>query len=72
MDRFYTKYIIKDLSKKMVFMGGPRQVGKTTLSKFVGSKHFSSMEYLSWDLDEHRQAILYGALPLLAFASTHD
>ena len=58
MDRFYTKYIVEDLSKKMVFMGGPRQVGKTTLSKFIGSKHFSSMEYLSWDLDEHRQAIL--------------
>lgn len=58
MERFYTQYILDDLLKKMVFIGGPRQVGKTTLSKSIASHSFSSFEYLSWDLDDNRQAIL--------------
>lgn len=32
MNRYISQYIIKDLHRKMVFVGGPRQVGKTTLS----------------------------------------
>ena len=27
--------IIEDLGKKMVFVGGPRQVGKTTMAKQI-------------------------------------
>ena len=27
------KYVLKDLTDKMVFIGGPRQVGKTTLAR---------------------------------------
>lgn len=27
------KYIIEDLNERMVFLGGPRQVGKTTFAK---------------------------------------
>ena len=30
--RYIYSYILKDLKKKMVFVGGPRQVGKTTLA----------------------------------------
>jgi predicted AAA+ superfamily ATPase len=58
MDRFYTPYIIKDLAKKMVFIGGPRQVGKTTFSKKIAAEYFQSFEYLNWDSDIDRLAIL--------------
>jgi predicted AAA+ superfamily ATPase len=32
MKRYLQKYIKDDLKNKMVFIGGPRQVGKTTLA----------------------------------------
>ena len=32
-NRYLTKYILEDLLDKMVFVGGARQVGKTTLAK---------------------------------------
>ena len=49
--------ISADLSTKMVFVGGPRQVGKTTLSKMLGAT-FSAPEYFNWDNRAHRQALL--------------
>lgn len=57
MKRYCSDQILADLSKKMVFIGGPRQVGKTTLSKsyFLDFPH---SEYFNWDVDEDRQAIL--------------
>lgn len=49
--------IQKDLTKKMVFLGGPRQVGKTTLAKsLLGAVERG--RYLNWDSDEDRRAIL--------------
>ena len=42
----------------MVFVGGPRQVGKTTLAKAILSKDFPGGRYLNWDFDEDRQDIL--------------
>lgn len=55
--RYIQKYIEKDLSKKMVFLGGPRQVGKTTLAKnFLESQIFKG-RYFNWDYDEDRQDI---------------
>ena len=56
--RYITSYILDDLNKKMVFVGGPRQVGKTTLAKAVLSEKFPSGRYLNWDYDEDRQDIL--------------
>jgi predicted AAA+ superfamily ATPase len=56
--RYITPYILDDLRKKMVFVGGPRQVGKTTLAKSLLSKHFPEGRYLNWDYDEDRQDIL--------------
>jgi predicted AAA+ superfamily ATPase len=56
--RYITPYALKDLKSKMVFIGGPRQVGKTTLAKAVLSDHFPSGRYLNWDLDEDRRDIL--------------
>jgi len=31
MQRYLKKHLVEDLSRKMVFLGGARQVGKTTL-----------------------------------------
>ena len=49
--------IIKDLEKKMVFIVGPRQVGKTWLSKEIGKK-FSKTSYLNFDSFDDREIIL--------------
>ncbi|MDE0119752.1 MAG: AAA family ATPase [Bdellovibrionales bacterium] len=61
MKRFIKEDLIKDLSKKMVFLGGPRQVGKTTLAKQI-LKSFPYKKaklglYLNWDFDEDRYRI---------------
>ena len=57
--RKITLAIKQDLTKKMVFIGGPRQVGKTTLAKSFSSKE----AYLNWDFLEDRQLILKSQLP---------
>lgn len=56
--RYISSHILEDLRKKMVFVGGPRQVGKTTLAKAILSKNFPAGIYLNWDYDEDRQDIL--------------
>ena len=60
MKRYLTEQIIKDLSKKMVFLGGPRQVGKTYLAKQIITDKKS---YLNWDVAEDREQILKRQLP---------
>jgi predicted AAA+ superfamily ATPase len=47
-------YIKNDLKEKMVFIGGPRQVGKTHLSKIFIK---TSDQYLNWDDLEDRTLI---------------
>lgn len=37
-NRYLTENIINDLNKKMVFIGGARQVGNTTLAKDIIAK----------------------------------
>jgi predicted AAA+ superfamily ATPase len=44
----------------MVFLAGPRQVGKTTLARKLLGKRSG---YLNWDIPTHRSAILAGELP---------
>lgn len=56
MDRFQKEAILADLSKKMVFLAGPRQAGKTTLAKEI-SQEFSSSIYLSYDRLEDKKII---------------
>lgn len=58
--RYLASQISHDLSKKMVFVGGPRQVGKTTLAK---SFLKDPKAYLNWDVPEHRELILKRELP---------
>ena len=56
--RHLTNYINSDLKDKMVFVGGPRQVGKTTLAKFIAEKNFpDQFQYLNWDYRPHRKII---------------
>ena len=54
--RYLQPLIEKDLPRKMVFLGGPRQCGKTTLAK--GLLAHTPGRYLNWDFDEDRQEIL--------------
>ena len=52
--------VVQDLEHKMVFIAGPRQVGKTTLARSLpGAEH----GYLSWDIAAHRERILRRELP---------
>jgi predicted AAA+ superfamily ATPase len=56
--RYLYTYILKDLKKKMVFLGGPRQVGKTTLSQeLIPEYHDGHLAYLNWDSDIDRVRI---------------
>ncbi|OGR07820.1 MAG: hypothetical protein A2511_12610 [Deltaproteobacteria bacterium RIFOXYD12_FULL_50_9] len=67
--------MLQDLARKMVFLGGPRQVGKTTLAKVVLQGSYPSGRYLNWDYDEDRQDILrkrwYRDSSLLVFDELH-
>ena len=47
----------------MVFVGGPRQIGKTTLAKQIIKTKAS---YLNWDNVEHRHSIIRNELPTSA------
>ncbi|MBI2026613.1 MAG: ATP-binding protein [Deltaproteobacteria bacterium] len=50
-------FIQTDLKKKMVFLSGPRQCGKTTLAKDL-LKVFPSGQYYNWDIGRDRKLIL--------------
>lgn len=56
--RYITNHIIKDLEKKMVFVGGPRQVGKTTMARGIIRDFFPDGAYFNWDFDEDRNDLL--------------
>lgn len=57
MERPQKQIIAKDLENKMVFLAGPRQVGKTTLAKSLSSI-WPKVEYLNWDSGEDRKIML--------------
>lgn len=52
--RSIRNYIEEELSSRMIFIGGPRQVGKTTLAKTFLK---SNKQYFSWDDLEDRTLI---------------
>lgn len=58
--RYLIPAISEDLKGKMVFIGGPRQVGKTTLSKYIGIKTYNKFSYMNWDLKSDRRKIQSG------------
>ena len=55
--RYHERFIKEDLSTKMVFIGGPRQVGKTTLAQKI-ARGYDSYEYLNWDRRHDKQIII--------------
>ena len=56
MNRSQLKTILNDLEKKMVFVVGPRQVGKTWLSKRI-MEHYENSLYLNYDSYDDRRII---------------
>ncbi len=57
MRRYQKDSIIADLQKKMVLLAGPRQAGKTTLAKEIGSECDETV-YLNYDSASDRKIIL--------------
>ena len=64
LSRYLEPYISQDLGEKMVFLGGPRQVGKTTFSQaLIRQYRDNHPAYLNWDNIEDRKKILSGEWP---------
>lgn len=61
--RYLSPFIQEDIRRKMVFLAGPRQVGKTTLAEQVADK-FPHHLYLSWDDPKDRRRILKAEWPV--------
>lgn len=61
--RYLTSHIAADLAEKMVFIGGPRQVGKTTLSTGLLKEYFSDIAYFLWDNRQDRRNMLASNWP---------
>ncbi|MBU1537845.1 ATP-binding protein [Myxococcota bacterium] len=63
MERMQQELIVKDLAKKMVFLTGPRQVGKTYLAKAIAQESEASV-YCNYDSMADREIIRsHGWLP---------
>ena len=74
--RIYADFIRKDLDRKMVFIGGPRQVGKTTLAmSYIQGYKDNHPAYLNWDNELSRKIILKQDWPkdqpLIVFDEIH-
>lgn len=73
--RYLTAPITEDLRDKMVFIGGPRQVGKTTLARELIGSHFSETAYFNWDNKQDRRRLMASEWPtgaqLLIFDEIH-
>ena len=68
--------------KNMIFLAGPRQVGKTTLSKII-SKNFTNNLYFNWDIPQDKVRLVENptffqelkrrdpSIPLIIFDEIH-
>jgi predicted AAA+ superfamily ATPase len=74
MIRSQTDRILKDLDKKMVFLSGPRQVGKSWLSRGL-MERFGGSVYLNYDSPDDREILKSrswpGGTPLLVLDEIH-
>jgi hypothetical protein len=62
-ERYLTQPVFEDLKEKMVFVGGARQVGKTTFAADLLGKKFKSPAYFNWDNRSDRREIMAGRWP---------
>lgn len=63
MNRYLIHQIESDLKRKMVFVGGPRQVGKTTLALSILDGEETHPAYFNWDYFEDQRDILQRKFP---------
>jgi uncharacterized protein len=62
--RYIKRSVSEDLKSKMVFVGGPRQVGKTTFAlTFLSKPTEKHPAYLNWDDVSVKADLLKGELP---------
>lgn len=63
--RYLESPVTEDLESKMVFIGGPRQAGKTTLAKHLCSATGADLgtRYLNWDDPRDRENIMNERFP---------
>lgn len=63
-ERYLKRTVEEDLKDRMVFVGGPRHVGKTTLAlSFLSEPSEKHPAYLNWDNTKTRATLLKGELP---------
>ena len=70
-ERAITAQVKKDLKKKMVFIGGARQVGKTTMAKSILT---DGGIYMNWDIAADRESIMKNEIPfqnMIVFDELH-
>jgi hypothetical protein len=74
-ERYLTDAVFEDLREKMVFVGGARQVGKTTFAVELLGKRFEKPAYFNWDNRSDRREIMASRWPadsdLLIFDEIH-
>ncbi len=65
LNRYIENIVSQDLVQKMVFIGGPRQAGKTTLAKYLCKQAGFDPEkrYINWDALEDREKIMSEMFP---------
>lgn len=66
INRYIEPFIKEDLTKKMVFVSGPRQCGKTTMAiKILKDAYpdFPKERYMNWDSVEDRENIIRERFP---------
>ena len=71
MERSVKKFILEDLKEKIILLGGPRQVGKTTFSRTL----YEKADYYNFDLNEDRETLAKKQwnrkAPLIIFDELH-
>ena len=65
LHRYVEKAVSDDVKRKMVFVGGPRQSGKTTMAKWLCETAGFDVgkRYLNWDAPEDRENIIIERFP---------
>lgn len=63
-NRYLLPFIRQDLAEKMVFLSGPRQVGKTTLALTLVNGDETHPAYFNWDDDDDRDRMIAKEFPV--------